>query len=990
MSFSGTPLGQGRRLDHSTFLGKPTSDGSNSLPSYAYGAPALGSRSPPKPTSPSRDRSRAQENDIEEENVPALIRFARLKQRESAAELTSRPGGPKIIKSPPKPEKWSVKDTSVNIATAFTQAANGDMSATYNHNNSWASTSRANQPIPRSTSVEYEANATGTANRRLAPPPDKLGRAPTTTRKPPSKSTSLLHVPDSEGEGDSAGLNGRAKSPFEQGLNIAKQALGAAAFYVRQRSHDPEDTSREQPPANRHTDGNESSYSYTREEESYQAAQKRHLNANKKGRISVDNKAYKPTHSDEEESEYSDDDKTRKRKKKSKKGAAGGPLTTLPVVTSDKRRRRKGHGSKGNLGGGPDDDVSDSDGDDNADVDILSQSAQLRTSVTRTSNPPLSLASASRLSREPPEHYMDDSMTSANQGLESIPEIAEELLAVEPVRQSSQQRRARSRSRTPAPISSRSPSFSIGGLLGSIVHIVIKLSLWLFSAFLSVVSMFTFLFGQVFGTTFDIILRRPAGWARGASSFLKYLVPAMTILLAWYVLQDASLTSYIPSLSFPSRSPVYHAPEVPPANIAELSERLLRIETALSGLSADTERTKAKTEDGVRGYSDLLGRLSSLEGRLSMETKKVVDAEARARETVSRTISGVKQEVEILQSQLAAQQKQHEREQRTPTDITDEDARAKLKALEDRVGGVEGGVKEALELGKKALTTVPPQAAPGPGAAWWNKLASSSGSKSILQIKSADGQDVSALITQLVDSAVSRINKDGIAKADFALHSAGARVIPSLTSPALEVRPRGLGNQILGLFTGKGYFDFRPPITALHHEEHTGHCWPFAGEQGQLGVMLVAPAYIEEVTIDHVAKEVAFDMLTAPRRMEVWGMVEGADNMARVQAWKADRAARKEAGQQGSSEDEDVPYPLTLPKKPEYIRLANFTYDIDAPNNVQTFPVDPEIRNLGVDFGIVVLRVLDNWGKREYTCLYRFRVHGQKMGEVPMPLSEES
>lgn len=395
-----------------------------------------------------------------------------------------------------------------------------------------------------------------------------------------------------------------------------------------------------------------------------------------------------------------------------------------------------------------------------------------------------------------------------------------------------------------------------------------------------------------------------------------------------------------------------------------------------------------KTEDGVRGYSDLLGRLGSLEGRLYTETKKVMDADARARDVVSKSINGVKQEVEVLHSQLLAQQRQREKDQHAPTVITDEDARTKLKALEDRVGGVEGGVKEALELGKKAISAVPTAStALGPGAAWWNKLASGSGSKAVLQIKSADGQDVSALITQLVDSAVSRINKDGIAKPDFALYSAGARVIPSLTSPAFEVNPQGFGSQIVGLFTGKGYFGGRPPITALHHEAHSGHCWPFAGEQGQLGVMLVAPAYVEEITIDHVAKEVAFDMRSAPRKMEVWGMVEGKDNVERVKEWKAGRAARRELGEQGQVDE--IGYPTTLPKEPEYIRLANFTYDIHAPNNVQTFPVDPEVRDLRVDFGIVVLRVLDNWGRGEFTCLYRFRVHGQRMGEIPMPYYPE-
>ncbi|KDR76219.1 hypothetical protein GALMADRAFT_68048 [Galerina marginata CBS 339.88] len=981
MSFSGTPLGQGRRLDHHTFLGKPPSNGSVPPPSYAYGAPALGSRSPPKPTSPTRTRNHIHDPEevLGEENEPALLRFAKLKQRESAGDLSSRPGGPKTQTSPLKPEKWAYKDTTVNIANAFVQAASGaDMSASYNnpHNNSWASSSsREKAHLPRHTSEEFEQNAAQASKKRLAAPPDKLGRAPiSTTRKPPSKSTSLLHVPDSEGEGDARGLNGRAKSPLEHGITFAKNALGAAAFYVRQRSREPEDHSLEHPPANGDPNGNDSSYDYAAEEQAFQA-QKRNNATHKRNRMSVDNKAYKPSQSDEEESEYSDDGKTKRRRKK-KKGPVGGPLTTLPVVGSDKRRRRKGHGSKGNLGG-PDEYESESD--ENTQMDNQSQFSQPQPSVARTSNPPLSRVSASRFSQEPPEHDPDDSMLSANQGLDSIPEIEETLLPTEPfVRQSSQQRRGRSR--TPAP---QTPSsFSVGGLLGSIVHVIIKLSLWIFSGLLSVLSMFTFLFGQVFGTAFDIILRRPVGWARSAGPLVKYLTPALTLLCAWYILQGASLSSYLPSLTFPNRSPVYQAPVAPPADISAIVDRLLRIESVLSGLSLDTERTKAKAEDSIKGYSGLLEQISNLEGRLAEETKKVKDTESKAREAVGRSINGIKQEVEVLEAQLIAQQKQHEKAQRTPTDISDTDARAKLKLLEDRVGSVEVGVKEALELGKKPVA--PPSAAPVPGAAWWSKL---SGPKSVLQIKSTDGQDVSALLSHMVDSAVSRINKDGIAKADYALHSGGARVIPRLTSDVLEIKPRGLGSQLVSLVTGNGGYIAHPPAMALHPDLHSGRCWPFAGSHGMLGVALVAPIIVEEVTVDHIAAEVAFDMRSAPQDMEVWGMVDGQDNLDRVQAWRAERAANKEApGQQDTDVDEAVAYPPELPKHPEFIRLANFTYDIHAPSNVQTFPVDPEIKALGVDFGIVVLRVLSNWGRDEFTCLYRFRVHGERLGELPGPL----
>ena len=114
MSFAGTPLGQGRRLDHDTFLNKPQAK--SRPPSTGYSYPANGSRSPPKL----------------------------------------------------HPEKWAYKDTSVNVANAFHLAAE-DM----NPNQAWAAgPSRAN--VPRSTSVEYENQLRQTSGRGLVPPPSRF------------------------------------------------------------------------------------------------------------------------------------------------------------------------------------------------------------------------------------------------------------------------------------------------------------------------------------------------------------------------------------------------------------------------------------------------------------------------------------------------------------------------------------------------------------------------------------------------------------------------------------------------------------------------------------------------------------------------------------------------------------------------------------------------------------------------------------------------
>lgn len=380
----------------------------------------------------------------------------------------------------------------------------------------------------------------------------------------------------------------------------------------------------------------------------------------------------------------------------------------------------------------------------------------------------------------------------------------------------------------------------------------------------------------------------------------------------------------------------------------------------------DSERIKVKAEDVGRVGVELAGRIGTLEGRVHKENTKAGDADREVRSEVGK----VRMELEMLQAALAQQQHQTP----LPASGSDEEARAKLRALEERVGTVEGGVKDALEQVKTASSS----------SSWWSKKSSSN-----IIIKSTDGRDISSLISSLVDSAVATYSKDYLARADFALHSGGARVIPSLTSPTFEVRPHGVRANLVSMLTGgHGYAIGKPPVTALHHELHVGECWPFAGSTGQLGVVLAAPTYIEDITIDHAAQEVAFDIRSAPREMEVWGMVEGKDNMAKVEAWRAERARRRAEGEDVSGEDEEE-YPKTLPKNPEYIRIASFSYNILAPGHIQTFPVDREVRELGVDFGIVVLRVKNNWGRDDFTCLYRMRVHGQRMGETPLYYSEE-
>lgn len=223
-----------------------------------------------------------------------------------------------------------------------------------NPNEAWASGARK-QVLPRSTSVEYEKETQSTVNRRLAPPPSRNGGARVV--RPVSKTASVRHVPGSEGEDDEpADRSERAKTPLEQVLDASRR-MNPVTFLMRARSREP-DTSHSQANGS-HVGQDSSSYDYSAEEREYQAAtisqkaapRRTTAAAHKRNRMSIDNKAYRPTVSDLEESdeEFWDDDGKRTRRKKKKGGVHGGPpLTTLPVAGYDKRKKRRRSNGKTN------------------------------------------------------------------------------------------------------------------------------------------------------------------------------------------------------------------------------------------------------------------------------------------------------------------------------------------------------------------------------------------------------------------------------------------------------------------------------------------------------------------------------------------------------------------------------------------------------------------------------------------------------------------
>ncbi|KIP11222.1 hypothetical protein PHLGIDRAFT_125098 [Phlebiopsis gigantea 11061_1 CR5-6] len=1001
MSFASTPLGQGRRLDHHTFLKGPSvnptqihgaAHGLRAHPqrqsthkppvSYAYGAPSQSTRSPPKPTKSEATTNVEEQTHASDSDQPALIRYARLKQVQESNQNQNIADAPRVSNKPPNPDRWSVKDTSVNIASAFHRAANSTIipahdssasntsssfnnSSIMNPNDSWASGMQRRQNLPRSTSVEYEKETQSTVNRRLGAPPNRNTLA--RPQKPATREPPLRTAPEEarEEQESTHTTTQRTKGPLDH-IVEATRRLAPATFLMRRQSEEPE------PRPAPGVQDKSSSYDYSAEEREFRAlsqqeqAQRKATNAaSKRNRMSTDNKAYLPSQSDPEDSDEDwEDDGKKGRRRKKKTGAAGGPLTSLPVAGYDKRKKKR-RGAKG-----AEDEEESSEEEDQSYEHVTDERSGRTTSFLRTSVPPPSRRSVPR-SSVPPEvgnttSFLDalDVEDGLQPTLHSIIEEDESAELDDSVEVLSQQ------------------SFSIGAVLGRVVHAIFSLFSVVMASVWSAFTYLPFLCGRALGYLVEFAVLSPARRLLNINTsplvkLSKYLTVGLGFYAAWYALNSGLIV--LPSR--PTYTPPYRPPaDIPPTDLSELSSRLLRLENVLSGLSLDIVRLR---EDTRTQHT----QLGTLEHQLHRDSSQVYEVQSKF-STATQGLQAVQQEVRSLHAQVVAQK---ERELHQPTGPSaDEEARRLLRELEQRVGTVEGGVKEALEVGKHASSDVPA----GKILEWWNKLAS--GKTSSLTIKTSDGKDVIGVINQLVDSAVSKMSKDTLARPDFAMYSSGASVVPSLTSETFEIKPQGLTSRALGLVTGNGYAVGRPPVTALHHETHNGHCWPFAGDQGQLGVMLSMPAYISDVTIDHVAKEVATDMRSAPRHMELWGLIEGEENTAKFNTWKAFQAAQKEeacsaakAKGEECAEDQDG-YPKTLPSSVPYMRITNFTYNIYAPNHIQTFPVPQEIQDLGIDFGVVVLVVKSNWGREDFTCLYRVRVHGGRLGSIPEPLPEEA
>jgi SUN domain-containing protein 1/2 len=158
-----------------------------------------------------------------------------------------------------------------------------------------------------------------------------------------------------------------------------------------------------------------------------------------------------------------------------------------------------------------------------------------------------------------------------------------------------------------------------------------------------------------------------------------------------------------------------------------------------------------------------------------------------------------------------------------------------------------------------------------------------------------------------------------------------------------------------------------PPEAILTSSTHPGSCWPMKGCKGQVTIRLPYPVKVKAVTIAH-ASSLLVDVSSAPKIIRVVAYPPCSDC-------------------QGMGFDVNDAWELT---SLEYNAQGRSMQTFEIPSaagscSEEALSCSAEPESLGklhvasqqdmAAAGITVA-ILDNWGVDDYTCLYRFRVHG--------------
>ncbi|XP_078521042.1 SUN domain-containing protein 1 isoform X7 [Lissotriton helveticus] len=183
----------------------------------------------------------------------------------------------------------------------------------------------------------------------------------------------------------------------------------------------------------------------------------------------------------------------------------------------------------------------------------------------------------------------------------------------------------------------------------------------------------------------------------------------------------------------------------------------------------------------------------------------------------------------------------------------------------------------------------------------------------------------------IVNNALKLYSQDKIGMVDYALESGGGSILSTRCSETYETK-----TALMSLFGIPLWYFSQSPRVVIQPDMYPGNCWAFKGSQGYLVVRLSMQIYPTAFTLEHIPKTLSptGNITSAPKEFAVFGLEDEYQEEGKL--------------------------------------LGQYMYNQDG-DPLQTFQVTEENE---IAFQIVELRILSNWGHTEYTCLYRFRVHG--------------
>ncbi|CAH9088930.1 unnamed protein product [Cuscuta epithymum] len=307
---------------------------------------------------------------------------------------------------------------------------------------------------------------------------------------------------------------------------------------------------------------------------------------------------------------------------------------------------------------------------------------------------------------------------------------------------------------------------------------------------------------------------------------------------------------------------------------------------------------------------------------------------AEVEDFVKKTTKLMQVQVEVIDQKLENELRTAKGELSNKMEAREMEFESKLKEMDERIVNLETSVSEteAKEyVSKEELL------------------------KFLEEFKDMKGREISyvnldevrSYAREIVEKEIAKHAADGLGRVDYALHSGGAMVVK-------HSEPYIISN------AGRGGWIPLATQSAVHKHAHKiltpsfgepGQCFPLRGSKGFVQVRLRTAIIPEAVTLEHVAKSVAYDRSSAPKDCRVSGWLQGQD-MADV-----------------------------TPYSEKMCLLTEFTYDLEK-SNAQTYNVFESAATCVVD--TIRFDFSSNHGSISHTCIYRLRVHGREANSMSL------